>query len=80
LTHCFRVIVIRDGNIFVAQTAGVDVSAQGQTSQQAVDRLHIALAAELEFSRSTSKPVPAASELYKILYETEIVQKRELTI
>ncbi len=77
----FRVIVLKDAGVYVAQCLEVDVSAQGATPDEAMQRLGIAFRAEVREAKQNGKsimdigPAPAS---YSAMYEIDIVEKTAL--
>jgi hypothetical protein len=46
MKQTYRVVGLKDGDVFVAQVLEVDVSAQGSSFDEALERLKVALNAE----------------------------------
>ena len=76
-----RVIVFKDGDIFVAQCLEVDIAAQGATEAEAGIRLQAAFAAEQEEARISGRnfmdigPAPA---VFQSAYDIDVVSKTQL--
>lgn len=73
MKQTYRVVGIKDGDIFVAQILEVDVSAQGRSFDEALKRLRIALTAEereaREVGRELADLVGPAPQSFHELYD-----------
>jgi predicted RNase H-like HicB family nuclease len=55
MTSPLRVVVLKDGDIFVAQCLEIDVAAQGATHEEAMERLKVVLRAEEAEAKNNGK-------------------------
>jgi hypothetical protein len=77
----FRVIVLRDGDVFVAQCLEVDIAAQGTTADEALTRLGVAFRAELREAQATGRSIEdigPAPEAMSLMYESDVVERTTL--
>jgi hypothetical protein len=76
-----RVVVLKDGDIFVAQCLEIDVSAQGTSHEEAMNRLRAALRAEEAEAKNSGKklsdigPAPMA---FHAIYGAGSIARDEL--
>lgn len=73
MKQTYRVVGIKDGDVFVVQALELDVSAQGSSFDEALERLKIALIAEekeaLASGRDINEVVGPAPKMFHDLYE-----------
>lgn len=77
----FRVVVVKDEDMFVAQCLEVDISAQGNTVDEAVNRLKVVFNAEIEDARvsgSDIRDIGPAPETFHAMYVNDVVEKTVL--
>jgi len=76
-----RVVVFRDGDLFVAQGLELDLAAQGKTQEEALERLRVVFRAEAreaaEQGRDLSHIGPAPAP-FRALFENQVVSREEL--
>ena len=82
MKHTYRVVGLKDGDIYVAQMLELDVSAQGRSFDEALERLKTALDAEKAEAASSGIDVreaigPAPKEFYD-LYESHPHHREKL--
>lgn len=78
MNPAIRVVVFKDGDLFIAQALEVDVAAQGQTAEEATTRLQRALRTEAREMASAGRslfdigpaPVP-----FHALYDNRTVSR-----
>lgn len=73
MKQTYRVVGIKDGDVFVVQALELDVSAQGRSFDEALERLKLALAAEekeaVASGRDVNEVVGPAPKMFHDLYE-----------
>lgn len=77
----FRVVVLKDEDMFVAQCLEVDISAQGKTAEEAVSRLKIVFNAEIEDARVAGvdvREIGPAPDSFHVMYVNDVVEKTVL--
>ena len=77
----FRVIVLRDGDVFVAQCLEVDIAAQGKTESEAKSRLRAVFHAEMEALKEKGADISSigpAPDSFQALYDADVVERTEL--
>lgn len=76
-----RVVVLRDGGVYVAQCLEIDIAAQGLTEEEALDRLYETYRAEENLAREEGRNVhdigPAPSQFH-VLFSSEVVGRTEM--
>lgn len=83
MTERLRVVVLRDGDLFIAQCLEIDIAAQGASEQQALQRLTAVLRAESSAAAEEGRdlrdigPAPAA---FHAIYGSNVVNRRELSM
>lgn len=77
-----RVIVFKDGDIFVAQCLEIDISAQGSTEAEAAMRLNAVFVDEMAAAKAsglTLEDIGPAPESFHSAYKIEVVSRTEMT-
>ena len=73
MQHTYRVVGLKDGDVFVAQVLEVDVSAQGRSFDEALERLKLALNAEGREAEASGRDIydllGPAPKMFHDLYE-----------
>jgi hypothetical protein len=83
MTSAIRVLVLKDGDIFVAQCLEYDIAAQGRSEDEAKRRLLISLKAERAEARDrgeaeiTLAPAPKA---FHAIYASDDISRTEVTL
>lgn len=83
MTRPIRVLVLRDGDIFVAQGLEYDIAAQGRSEDEAKRRLLIALKAELAEARERGEAEIAlapAPKAFHVIYASDDISRTEVTL
>ena len=76
-----RVVVFRDGDLYIAQCIEVDIGAQGKSVDEAMKRVRIAINAESREAAANGKdlfdigPAPSA---FHAMFQSDIVDRVEL--
>jgi predicted RNase H-like HicB family nuclease len=76
-----RILLIRDGDIFVAQCLELDVAAQGSSKDEALSRLNAVMRIEIKEARDQGrdiKDIGPAPTVFHEIYESEIVGRQVL--
>lgn len=76
-----RVIIVEDGDLFVAQCLEVDIAAQGKTPDEAMARLKLAFSEELKDAEKSGRSIMdigPAPDSFAAMYETKVVEKTAL--
>lgn len=78
-----RVVVLRDGDVFVAQCLEIDIAAQGLSEVDAISRLKAVLRAESVMAEEQGKTIadlgPAPDAFHRI-YGADVVSRTELKL
>jgi hypothetical protein len=75
-----RVIVFKDGDLYIAQALEVDIAAQGPSPEEASRRLGVALDAEAREAEKAGRDwfeIGPAPEAMRVLYENRVVSREE---
>ncbi len=81
MTSPLRVVVFKDGDIFVAQCLEIDVSAQGTSHEDAMKRLKAALRAEEAEAKQAGKDLSElgpAPKAFHAIYQAGSIERDEL--
>lgn len=82
MKQTYRVVGIKDGDVFVAQALEIDVSAQGRTFDEALERLKTALVAEeneaAACGRDVHDVIGPAPKSFHDLYEDDPKYREKL--
>lgn len=82
MQRTYRVVGIRDGDVFVAQALELDVSAQGRSFDEALEQLKIVLLAQsqdaLDSGLDIDDVVGPAPRRFHDLYEHETQYREKL--
>ena len=81
MTEALRVIVLKDGDVYVAQCLEVDISAQGRSEDEAMSRLKAVLHAECEEAAAAGRDVMSIGPApfhFRTLYNADVVQRTKL--
>lgn len=76
-----RVLILKDGDVFVAQCLEIDIAAQGHTEGEAIARLRAALMAELECAKEAGKSladIGPAPKHFEMLFGAQVVNRTQL--
>jgi predicted RNase H-like HicB family nuclease len=81
MANPLRVVILKDGDIFVAQCLEYDVAAQGKTEEQAIKRLKACLRAEEEIAAAEGRElsdIGPAPEAFHAVYDSDSISKTQL--
>lgn len=75
-----RVIIFKDGDLFIAQCLEYDVAAQGRTEEEAQERLEVALRAEAREAKEAGKTLDPAPAMFHAIYQSNDISRTEVTL
>ena len=81
MTKPLRVVVFKDGDLFVAQCLEIDIAAQGATEAEAAMRLNAVFAAEIAAAKEAGRSVEdigPAPDAFHSAYNINVVSRIEL--